>query len=387
MAKVSTTLQMRKLLYKIMQAAKIIGSSLMLVVPTIVNAQTSDFVWSELPAIPDKYGFAGSFAGTSGGSLIVAGGANFPDGGAPWTGSKKVWTDQVFVLEKPAGKWKVAGKLPQSLGYGVSITWNDKLICIGGSNDKGHHNKALALAYNKGNLEFTSLPDLPCDLANSSGALAGNVIYVAGGLIHPDDKQCTNVFLSLDLSLPASRQRWNKLDTWPGPPRMLAVAGAVGDTFYLFSGAALVDAENGAVKRHYLNDAYCYTLGKGWKKLAQMPCPTVAAPSAIGALDKNVLSIFGGDTGELADSPGIKENHPGFSTQVLNYNIKENSWKAGANILVNKKDDSVTNPNGSLWAPVTVTSVVWNGKIIFPGGEVRPAVRTPRVRVAIPVKR
>ena len=67
--------------------------------------------WAKLPAIPDKEGFAGAFAGVSHGSLIVAGGANFPDK-KPWDGGKKIWYDTVFVLERPDGEWKVAGKLP-----------------------------------------------------------------------------------------------------------------------------------------------------------------------------------------------------------------------------------------------------------------------------------
>ena len=41
--------------------------------------------WRELPPLPDAHGFAGAYAGVSGGNLIVAGGANFPDG-APGDG-------------------------------------------------------------------------------------------------------------------------------------------------------------------------------------------------------------------------------------------------------------------------------------------------------------
>ncbi len=72
------------------------------------------------------------FAGVSGGALVAAGGANFPDR-KPWEGGKKVWYDTVFVLEKPDGQWKVAGKLPRPLGYGVSATWRDRVVCVGGS--------------------------------------------------------------------------------------------------------------------------------------------------------------------------------------------------------------------------------------------------------------
>lgn len=334
--------------------------------------------WGELPAIPDEHGFAGSFAGTSHGALIVAGGANFPDGGTPWTGSKKAWTDKIFVLDKPTGSWKIAGKLPQPMGYGVSISYHDKMICIGGSNSGGHLATVYAISYINGKIKIEKWPDLPQPLANSCGTWIGHTVYIAGGLFNPDDKMAAPIFWSFNLSAPKT-STWQKLETWPGPPRMLAVAGAHGNSFYLFSGTALED-KNGTAHRRYLKDAYRYTVGKGWEKLADMPAATVAAPSLVPVLNKNKLCIFGGDDGRLADdAANLKEKHPGFSDHVLVYDIEKNTWIDELRIKTDKKPDAATNPNGSIWAPVTTTSVMWRGKIVFPGGEVRPAVRTPRV--------
>jgi hypothetical protein len=45
-----------------------------------------------LPPLLNKEGVAGCFAGASHGSLLVAGGANFP-GKKPWEGGAKVWHD------------------------------------------------------------------------------------------------------------------------------------------------------------------------------------------------------------------------------------------------------------------------------------------------------
>src|SRR4051812_48682060 len=60
--------------------------------------------WERLPSIPAAEGFAGSFAGVSGGALVVAGGANIT--GDKWgTNYQKVWYDSVFVLEQPKGAW------------------------------------------------------------------------------------------------------------------------------------------------------------------------------------------------------------------------------------------------------------------------------------------
>lgn len=94
--------------------------------------------WSALPPLPDSPGVAAPFAGVSGGALLVAGGANFPEA-PPWSGGKKVWHDTVLVLDTPTGSWKIAGKLPRPLGYGVSVTHDGAVICIGGSDADRQH--------------------------------------------------------------------------------------------------------------------------------------------------------------------------------------------------------------------------------------------------------
>jgi hypothetical protein len=51
-------------------------------------AAAVEVVPAELAALPNTHGFAGCFR-LSGGRLLVAGGANFPDGVMPWDGGKK----------------------------------------------------------------------------------------------------------------------------------------------------------------------------------------------------------------------------------------------------------------------------------------------------------
>jgi N-acetylneuraminate epimerase len=342
-----------------------------------------NFTWGQLAPIPDNFGFAGSFSGTSHGALIVAGGANFPDGGAPWTGSKKAWSDKIFVLEEPGGQWKLAGHLPQAMGYGVSLEYDNKLICAGGSNEAGHTASVIAISYVKGQLVIERCADLPQPLANACGMRVNMyTAYIAGGLLTPDAKTTANVFWTINLR-DYKTATWQQLETWPGPPRMLSVAGtAVGGVFYLFSGTTLED-KNGATHRQYLKDAYKYTPGKGWQKLHDMPAPVVAAAGPAFGMGKNELLIFGGDDGKLADdAANLKEKHPGFSDKVLIYNKKDDAWTGSLTIPTDKKADVATNPNGSVWAPVTTNAVYWNHMLVFPGGEVRPAIRTPRVLTA-----
>lgn len=343
------------------------------------------FNWGQLPEIPDAHGFAGSFAGVSNGALIVAGGANFPDGGGPWTGAKKAWSDKVFVLKSESSKWVMAGTLPHALGYGVSIIWNNQLLCFGGSNENGHCKEVIGIRYQKHKLSFHKYPDMPATLANSAGVLVGHTVYIAGGLIKPDDTNAAHNFWSLDLS--AARPEWKTLPAWPGAARMLSIMGTQGGSIYLFSGASLHSDGKGGAERTYLTDAYSYQPGKGWHQLKSMPCATVAAAGPAYAIGHK-LFVFGGDDGKLVkEANSLREKHPGFSDQILSYDITTNKWANAGHIKTNRKADAAENPNGSLWAPVTTCLTIWNGKLVFAGGEVRPAVRTPRVLMATPANK
>jgi len=345
--------------------------------------EVQSYEWGQLPSIPDAIGFAGSFAGVSNGTLLVAGGANFPDGGAPWTGSAKKWHDQVFALESPDGEWRQAGTLPVPLGYGVSITWRDALLCFGGSNESGHYANAFMMRYKDGEILTEALPSMPGPIANTCGAIAGDIVYVAGGTKAPDSKGSEKIFWSLDLSQNAADRKWKALPAWPGPSRMLSVAGTIGEAFYLFSGASLQDG-----KREYLKDAFRYLPEKGWTKIADLPNPVVAAPATAYAQDKSHLVVFGGDDGKLAPvASELKEKHPGFSTDILTYDTSSDKWEVTGKIFTQKKENAASHPNESVWAPVTTPLTVWNGGIVLPGGEVRPATRTPRVLMATPVNR
>ncbi|MFT4094654.1 MAG: galactose oxidase [Niabella sp.] len=327
--------------------------------------------WQLLDNIPDAVGFAGSFAGVSNGALIVAGGANFPNNGAPWLGSRKIWYDDIFVLKAPSGKWERVGRLPRPLGYGISITTKEGIIFIGGSNGEGHYADVYMLIYENGNIEVKKMPSLPLTLANGSGALVNGHVYVVGGLLNPDDQVTQKTLFSLDLE--NIDKGWKQLSDLPGPSRMLAVAAAVKNTFYVFSGTQLTDG-----KRNYLKDGYSYSDKEGWKRLKDMPYATVAAPSPTFS-DTDAVYILGGDDGTMANSD-LREKHPGFSTHILEFNLRKREWSIEGKIPIDQKEDAAENPNNSVWAPVTTTMAVWENKIVLPGGEVRPATRTPRVR-------
>lgn len=100
-------------------------------------------------------GVAGAFAGYSGYALLVAGGANFPGSTKAYEqghnfaheGLTKTWRDEIYMLLD--GKWVCAGKLPQPLGYGVSIEYKDGVLLVGGETTGGQATSAVQYIYYK----------------------------------------------------------------------------------------------------------------------------------------------------------------------------------------------------------------------------------------------
>lgn len=348
------------------------------------RAETVHIAWEQAAQVPDAVGFAGAYAGVSNGHFLVAGGANFPEGTRPWSGGIKHWNDKVFVLAEKKGVWKEIGRLPRPMGYGVSLTWQDGIVVLGGADQTQHYQDAYLLRYEDSGLTTERLPDLPEPNANACGALVGDVIYIAGGLSHPTDTTAAHTFWSLDLKVPQADRKWEIREEWPGSSRMLSVAGVMDDAFYLMSGVALHVPEGDLLaRRTYLNDAYRYTPGSGWQRIADLPHAIAAAAGPAYTTNRDKLLVFGGDDGRLADQSGaLQDRHPGFRKDILSYHAGSDVWHTVGEVATDTQPDPENNPNASTWAPVTTPLVVWNGQLVFPMGEVRPGVRTNRVLLA-----
>jgi N-acetylneuraminic acid mutarotase/predicted RNase H-like HicB family nuclease len=315
--------------------------------------------WKQLPPLPESLGVAAPFAGTSGGALLVGGGANFPDK-MPWEGGAKVWHDRVYVLERPDTAWRAVGKLPQSLAYGVSVTHRDRVVCVGGSDASGHYAQTFRLVWKDGALATEPLPALPIALSGASGALVGDSLIVACGSEKPGEQAASNRAFALDLA--AKEPAWRELPALPGKPRLLATAGAENGTFYMFGGCALEADADGKVARHYLREAWSYREADGWKRLADLPKPSVAAPAPAPFLGGRFLLLSGDDGSKVGFQPLKK--HPGFLREILAYDPALDRWNAAGEVAA---------------ARATVPCVDWRGRFVIPSGEVRPGVRSPEV--------
>ena len=357
--------------------------------------------WSQLPELPpapgqsQQAGLAGAFSALHGEVLILAGGANFPEG-APWEGGKKVWWKDIYVLEKsPEGepRWLTnpAWKLPVPLAYGVAVSTPDGLLCIGGNNEAQVSDQVFLVRWNAetGQITVEEKSAMPVPLAFAAGAKVGNQVYVAGGQ-QSNPGPATDTFLSLDLVT----YQWQTLPAFPGPPRVVPVAAAqsdgLDDCFYLFGGRSVSPGQ----PTQPLSDAYRYHPGKKqWVRLSDIT-PTGEQPVAVMAATAvatgaNHILVLGGDGGEVflrlealdqqiaqaTDSVTaavltqqkrqMLTTHPGFSRDILSYNTVTDTWNKIAEL-----------PQGS---QVTTHAVRWNGAIVIPSGEVRPGVRTAQV--------
>jgi N-acetylneuraminate epimerase len=340
---------------------------------------------SELPPLPNTEGFAGSFAGVSGNHLLVIGGANFPDH-KPWEGGTKVWYSSVLALplvpenadppacasgradERSSGldpmhvqhaHWLTAGQLDAPLGYGVSVTFRDEVFCVGGSRASGHVSAGFVLRFNGKNITHRKLPDLPLPRANHFGARIGQELFIAGGQQAADSTEAESGVWSLRLNEPDAT--WSQLPSFPGPARILAVAAASENCFWIIGGAALSKGPDGKPQRRYLKDVWTFSRETGWSRLPDLPNPCVAAPSPAPDFGQGPL-ILGGDDGTQAKT--APQSHRGFSQTMLLFSTREQRWV----------------PAG-LFPPATVTtpSVAVGNDWIIPTGEIRPGVRTPAV--------
>jgi N-acetylneuraminate epimerase len=329
-------------------------------VAALLTCSTAAYAdWEQLAPIPDKSGVAAPFAGVSGDTLLVAGGANFPDK-APWDGGKKVWYDTIYALSQAHAQWKPAGKLLRAIGYGVSVNSHDRIVCVGGNDADRCYADAFWLDYKNGKVTTSPLPSLPTPIANACGACVGDMLYIAGGQVSPTSTQAERSVFRIDLTSP--KATWQTLDPIPGSARILATAASFDGSFYVIGGTALSEAPDHSVKRQYLADAYRYTDGTGWLRLADLPVPIVAAPSPAPTDDTGIFILGGDDGSHVGFKPA--NLHPGFSKTILHFDQRAGTWAKAGEMPA---------------ARVTAPCVHWNNQWVITSGEMRPGVRSPQV--------
>ena len=363
-----------------------------------VLAQSNKIVsiqWDSIANIPagknqvKSIGVAGPIVGVLQNKLIVAGGANFPEK-MPWLGGKKFYYNDLFVFEKNKNKVSVTFKkiqLPDNIAYSASCVTPLGIVYAGGENELGLSDKVNIIKWDKesNTITITNLPHLPESLTNASLACIDNTIYLMGG---ETVSNTTNQFISLDLE--HLDHGWNQFPNMPKPlSNLVSVAHFSNDYKQLFIIGGRAKQKNGI--SIFSSDVYCFDLEtKKWHIKQALPYAISAGTGTLFA-EKYIL-LFGGDKGDrfnkvesqiskinAATDTVIKnsliqiknnllESHPGFSREILLYNIQTNQW--------------ITNGTIPFTTSVTTNTVQWNDEVIIPSGEIKAGVRTPRIIAA-----
>lgn len=316
--------------------------------------------WKQLPDIPDPKGLAGCIAGVSHGTLLVAGGSNFPVK-PPWEGGAKKWYRRIYKLQSMSGQWEVAGNLPHNVAYGVSVSWKNKFIWAGGSDENQHYRDCYSVELIKGRMALKNLPLLPVPVANGCGAVVGHTLYVVGGQQSPTSLALNTIF-SLNLYHP--ERGWQTIRDFPGEGRILATAADFDGKLWVVGGAGLYKDMAGNLQRTYLRDGYSYDPHEGWKRIADLPYTEVAAPSP-APTDLTGFLVLGGDDGTGVGTP--MEKRHGFLTEILRFDAPTNRWVKAGQV-----------PAGRVTAP----TALWRNHWVIINGEMRPGVRSPEVWAA-----
>ena len=316
----------------------------------------TSLIWTPLPPLPDAEGFAGSYAGTHNGTLLVAGGANFPEKPL-WEGGPKRWTDRIFALDSESSTWREPAKLPKPLGYGAAVSLPQGVLLIGGSNAEGAQSDCYLLACEGSAVVCKPLAPLPTPLTGHAAVLMGGRVYVQGGSVAPGEQDAQSQLWIYD---PAT-DTWQAGDPLPGRGRFLHQMTAIGDTLYVLGGIGLQPAEDGRQAREMLTEAWSYSPATGWQRIAKLPRYCAAAPTPAPVFDGKVYLLGGDDATVKGYTP---QNHPGFHSASLCYMPSRDAWAEAGPVAA---------------ARAVLPCAMWGDSAIIINGEQRPGKRSNEV--------
>lgn len=350
----------------------------------------SPITWKDAGVLPasakgkSNFGLSGVVAGVLNQQIIIAGGNNFPEG-LPWEGGVKKYYDQVFVYDVKGDTIIMADssvRLPSKVAYAAVAQLNDGIFYAGGENEKGPLTNVYLIQKNsKNGVVIISWPDLPEALTNAVAVVTSNAVYVLGGATKNGVSDKVWAIYLNDINA-----GWKYVSTMPQPTAFAAAVFAQGQVYIMGGRKKGTDG----ISEIY-NQVFAWNIANNsWSKKAPLPY-VVSAATAVTLPDQ--ILFIGGDKGvvfhevEMLASKiaatsdlsvknnlteiknNLQQTHPGFSKDILAYNLTTNTWRSFAQLTVA--------------APVTTYAFIFNHKIILPAGEVKPGVRTPLIQLGI----
>ena len=319
-------------------------------------------------------GVSACYCGVINGYLYIAGGCNFPDKPVA-EGGKKRFYKAIYAAKLNAEgdrlEWKTVGQMPQPAAYGVSVTYENSLILVGGNNETGGLTTAIRLHPTATGMQQEALPSLPHALDNMAGAVVGHILYVVGGNC---EGVATQKVWSLDLK-DTAKEGWKEEPSIPGIARVQPIAAALeGGLLGVWGGFAPKTDSKAA--QLAMNGA-SYNAGCGtWTAL---PVPT-------DALGEEVFT--GGSTAIATPQKGVVVvggvNKDVFLAAINKlpegYLLHEPEWYRFNNRVLCYRDGTWTQllQHPSV-ARAGCALAYWDGWVYVVGGELKPGIRTPEI--------
>lgn len=315
-----------------------------------------------------EQGVSACYAGTIGNQLLMAGGCNFPKVPAA-EGGKKRYYRGIYAAELNDGTelaWKQIGLLPAAAAYGVSVTTEDGIICIGGNNEKESLRSVFKIRLRNGKAIIEQLPALPVPMDNFTGSIDGQRIDVYAGL-----DWYTLRLDNLEKGWVKMEKKWTRKKV-DDRRRVQPVSAHINGLFHVWGGFSPKSSEADASlsmsgmscdKQQTRIVSSPYIFREGIVFLGGGAAVNVARDEAIalgGVNDKVFLKALN------APEPDYMTHEPAwyrFNPHVFSF--KDNRW-----------NDLGTSQHT---ARAGATLVHHQGHLYLIGGELKPGIRVPKV--------
>lgn len=293
----------------------------------------------------------------------MAGGCNFPEVPAA-EGGKKRYYRGIYAATLQEGtklNWKQVGLLPAPAAYGVSLTTDDGIICIGGNNEKESLCSVLKIKLINGKAVLENLPSLPVPMDNFTGSIREGRIDVYAG----------NEWFSLNLT--ALNEGWQKKESFPSR-RVQPVSGYCGEKFCVWGGFSPKSVDQEAI-------LHLDGIRMG-KKTARIKAPVVAGDKVFLG---GAASVYLPEKGTVVIGGVNKDiflnalNHP-----TEDYMLHPAEWyRFNPHMLLFRKGRWHLLGTSEHAARAGATLATCRNEIYIIGGELKPGIRVPMVsRVA-----